>query len=188
MNQNNKNVLGIILVIIVVAGISFIAFASQNTPATETQDVVEKVQEIAEDTTVSEEMPTIGEISNMAPTSPSTNTPSSTEESTLTTTVGSYEAYSEDKIARAANGTVVLFFHAAWCPSCRALNTNIESNRSEIPAGVSILKTDYDSETELRKKYGVTTQHTLVQVDKDGNLIKKWSGGSTLDSIISQIN
>ena len=188
MNQDNKNVLGIILVIIIVAGISFVIFASQNTPATETQDIVEKVQEIAEETPASEEMPTIGEISNMTQPTLGTDTPSTTEESTPATTVGSYEAYSADKIARAADGTVVLFFHAAWCPSCRALNSNIESNRSEIPSGVSILKTDYDSETELRKKYGVTTQHTLVQVDKDGNLIKKWSGGSTLDSIISQIN
>jgi thioredoxin 1 len=174
MNQNNKTLLGIIFGIIVIVGVGFIAFATQNTPATETQDVADKVQQIAE------EMPATEETSETVPTS--------NQESTSTLTVGSYEAYSADKIARAADGTVVLFFHASWCPSCRALNSNIESNRSEIPAGVSILKTDYDSETELRQKYGVTTQHTLVQVDKDGNLIKKWSGGSTLDSIISQIN
>lgn len=100
---------------------------------------------------------------------------------------GSYEAYSADKLARAENGDVVLFFHASWCPSCRGLNTNIESNQKSIPEGVSILKLDYDKETELKKKYGVTTQHTLVQVDKDGNLIKKWSGSGSLDALISQI-
>jgi len=33
----------------------------------------------------------------------------------------------------------------------------------------------------------INTQHTLVQVDKDGNLIKKWSGGSKLDAIVSEI-
>lgn len=188
MNKDNKNLLALIIGIIIVAGVSFVAFASQNTPTTETQDVVEKVQEISEETTTSEEMPQSDESLGTPQTVPSTDTPSVTEGSTPTTTVGSYEAYSADKIARAADGTLVLFFHAAWCPSCRALNSNIESNRSQIPTGVSILKTDYDSETDLRKKYGVTTQHTLVQVDKDGNLIKKWSGGSTLDSIISQIN
>jgi thioredoxin 1 len=185
MNQNNNTLLGIIFGIIVLAGVGFIAFATQNTPATETQDVVDKVQQI------SEEMPATEETSETLPTEPSTTSqdiPTSNQESTPTASVGSYEAYSADKIARAADGTVVVFFHASWCPSCRALNSNIESNRSEISAGVSILKTDYDSETELRQKYGVTTQHTLVQVDKDGNLIKKWSGGSTLDSIISQIN
>lgn len=101
--------------------------------------------------------------------------------------VGSYEAYSADKIARAEKGDVVLFFHASWCPSCRGLNSSIESNLKSIPSGVSILKTDYDKETELKKKYGVTYQHTLVQVDKNGNMIKKWSGGGTLESLLSQI-
>lgn len=100
---------------------------------------------------------------------------------------GSYEAYSPDKVMRAETGDVVLFFHASWCPSCRGLNSDIEANVSAIPEGVTILKLDYDKETELKKKYGVTTQHTLVQVDKDGNMIKKWSGGSSLSNLVSQI-
>lgn len=100
---------------------------------------------------------------------------------------GSYEEYSADKIARAETGDVVLFFHASWCPSCRALNSDIEANMGAIPEGVSILKVNYDAETELKKKYGVTNQHTLVQVDKDGILIKKWSGGSKLSDVLSQI-
>ena len=100
---------------------------------------------------------------------------------------GSYEAYGADKIARAETGDVVLFFHASWCPSCRGLNGSIESNLESIPESVTILKTDYDKETELKKKYGVTYQHTLVQVDKDGNMIKKWSGGSSLDNLLSHI-
>jgi len=87
----------------------------------------------------------------------------------------------------AETGDVVLFFHASWCPSCKALNSDIEKNVGAIPAGVTILKTDYDKETELKKKYGVTTQHTLVQVDKDGNLIKKWSGGSKLENLLSEM-
>jgi thioredoxin-like negative regulator of GroEL len=110
-----------------------------------------------------------------------------TENSNETVTVGSYEVYSPEKIARAATGDVVLFFHASWCPSCRALNNDIEKNRGAIPGELTILKTDYDTETELKKKYGVTSQHTLVQVDTDGNLIKKWSGGSKLTNLVSQI-
>ena len=100
---------------------------------------------------------------------------------------GSYEAYAPEKLARAETGDVVLFFHASWCPSCRGLNSSIESNLKSIPLGVTILKTDYDKETELKKKYGVTYQHTLVQVDKSGNMIKKWSGGGTLANLLSQI-
>ncbi len=101
---------------------------------------------------------------------------------------GSYQAYSPEKIAMADTGKVVLFFHASWCPSCRGLNSDIEKNMSAIPEGVTILKTDYDTQTELKKKYGVTSQHTLVQVDKDGNLIKKWSGSPGLSSLVAQIN
>ena len=101
---------------------------------------------------------------------------------------GSYEAYAPEKLARAASGDVVLFFHASWCPSCRVLNADIEKNLSAVPENVSILKVNYDTESELKKKYGVTYQHTLVQVSADGSLIKKWSGGSNLGNLVSQIN
>ena len=101
---------------------------------------------------------------------------------------GSYEEYSSDKLARAETGDVVLFFHASWCPSCRGLNADIEKNLEAIPAGVSILKVNYDTESELKKKYGVTYQHTLVQVNADGTMINKWSGSPTLSSLASQIN
>lgn len=101
--------------------------------------------------------------------------------------VGFYEAYSIDKLARAETGDVVLFFHASWCPSCRGLDASIEGNLKSIPEGVSILKLDYDTETELKKRYGVTYQHTLVQVDKDGNQIKKWSGSNSLDALVTEI-
>jgi len=100
---------------------------------------------------------------------------------------GSYEAYAPEKIARAAQGDVILFFHASWCPSCRSLNKSIEQNVDSIPKGVTILKTDYDKETDLKKKYGVTYQHTMVQVDKDGTLIKKWSGSPSLGALLSQV-
>lgn len=101
--------------------------------------------------------------------------------------IGSYEDYGPEKLARAASGQVLLFFHASWCPSCRALASNIEGNLNSIPQGLAILKVNYDTETELKRKYGVTTQHTLVQVDEAGNLIKKWSGGSRLDDLISRL-
>jgi thiol-disulfide isomerase/thioredoxin len=101
---------------------------------------------------------------------------------------GTYEAYAPEKLARAETGDVVLFFHASWCPTCHGLNTDIEKNLEAIPPEVTILKLDYDKESELKKKYAVTYQHTLVQVDKDGNMIKKWSGSPTLSSLVAQIN
>ncbi len=101
---------------------------------------------------------------------------------------GSYEAYSPEKIALAsAKGNVVLNFSAPWCPTCRALDKDINANLHNIPSNLTILKVDYDTATALKKKYGVTAQHTLVQVDKDGTLIKKWSGSPTLAAFVAEV-
>lgn len=101
---------------------------------------------------------------------------------------GTYEEYSPEKLSMANDGDLVLFFKASWCPTCRALDSSIKSEISMIPEGLTILYVDYDQNSELKKKYGVTTQHTLVQVDANGNLIKKWSGGNDLNSILVKLN
>jgi thiol-disulfide isomerase/thioredoxin len=100
---------------------------------------------------------------------------------------GVYAPYEASKLAMAETGKVVLFFKASWCPSCRALDTDIKASLGDIPAGVTILEVDYDKYADLKQKYGVTMQHTLVQVDKDGNQIAKWSGGSTLEDVVKNI-
>ena len=100
---------------------------------------------------------------------------------------GSYEAYSADKVSMAAGGKVVLFFHAPWCPICRALEAEINSNPAALPDGVHILKVDYDSATELRQRYGVTVQHTFVQVDAAGNSMQKWSDSTGLGDALSRL-
>ncbi len=100
---------------------------------------------------------------------------------------GVYAPYEASKLAMANSGDVVLFFKASWCPSCRALDGNIKANLGAIPAGLTILEVDYDNSAAMKQQYGVTSQHTLVQVDASGKLIKKWSGGSTLASVVAQV-
>jgi thiol-disulfide isomerase/thioredoxin len=101
---------------------------------------------------------------------------------------GSYEAYAPEKVLLAsATHDVVLFFRASWCPTCRAIDADIKANLSKIPEGLAILDVNYDNSTALKQKYGVTYQHTFVQVDKDGNLIKKWSGSPTLSALVSEV-
>ncbi len=100
---------------------------------------------------------------------------------------GMYAPYAAEKLAMANDGDVVLFFKASWCPSCRALDANLRASLADIPAGLTILEVDYDTALALRQQYGVTTQHTLVQVGANGTLIKKWSGGSTLASIVAEV-
>lgn len=100
---------------------------------------------------------------------------------------GSYEVYSAEKLARADTGDVVLFFRAGWCLTCRALDADIRANLGSIPAGVTILDVNYDTATALKQKYGVTTQHTLVQVASDGSRIAKWEGTPTLSGIVANL-
>jgi len=100
---------------------------------------------------------------------------------------GSYEAYAPEKLARANNGDVVLFFHASWCPSCRSQEKAILDNAAGIPEGLSILKVDYDSNVDLRQKYDVRLQHTFVQVDAEGNQIAQWSGGTDLAAVLKNV-
>lgn len=102
--------------------------------------------------------------------------------------VGSYEVYSPEKIAeKSKTSRVVLFFNAVWCPTCRALDNSIKVSLKQIPGDITILSVDYDTYKDLKKKYGVTYQHTLVQVDAEGNMVKKWSGSSTLSALVQQV-
>ncbi len=99
---------------------------------------------------------------------------------------GSYEAYSPEKLANAEKGNVVLFFRAGWCQTCRTVDADIKANIKNIPPNLTILDIDFDKSSDLKKKYGVTTQHTFVQLDSKGKF-KKWIGGSTLDSVVDQV-
>lgn len=81
----------------------------------------------------------------------------------------------------------IFFFHASWCPDCRALDADIRAHLADIPYDVEIIQVDYDSATALRDQFGVTSQHTLVQVDKEGLLAKKWTGSATLSDLLAQL-
>ena len=96
---------------------------------------------------------------------------------------GTYASYDASMVGK--TDKTVLFFHAAWCPSCVSADKSISAG--EVPEGLTILKTDFDSSTDLRQKYWVTSQHTFVQVDAEGNLINKWSGGNSIDDIIERL-
>ena len=100
---------------------------------------------------------------------------------------GQYTTYSSDLVAN-ATGNTVLFFNATWCPTCQATVKNINASLDKIPSNVNILSTDYDTNADLKTKYGVTMQHTFVKVDKAGNLIKKVSGLSTVEEIAAFAN
>ncbi len=98
---------------------------------------------------------------------------------------GSYAEYAPEKLALAKDGDVVLYFHADWCPICRPLDAAFKTRA--LPHGVHILKVDYDNSADLKKKYGVTYQHTFVQVDSNGTMIAKWGDASIFEQVIAKI-
>jgi thiol:disulfide interchange protein len=87
-------------------------------------------------------------------------------------TGGQYIDYSEAAIAENADKDIVIFFHAQWCPNCRELEKTLTAGA--IPENIVIMKADYDTETELKKKYGVTQQTTMVQVNGQGEKQTIW--------------
>lgn len=178
MNTRTWIVIGIITLVVIAGGVN--AFMNTNNHITtekkmENSAIMEKKVDIDSDKKTIKDDVTMENIKERV------------MDKNAVTMQGSYEAYSPEKLARAETGDVVLFFHASWCPSCRSLSRDIESHMNAIPDGVSILKVDYDNETELKKKYEIRFQHTLVQVDKEGNLIKKWRGSSKLANLLSEI-
>lgn len=83
---------------------------------------------------------------------------------------GSYKLYSQQTYVDSIKTRRILFFHAPWCPQCRQLDKEITA--SNIPAGITILKVDYDTNQPLRATYGVTLQTTFVEVDTNDTKIK----------------
>lgn len=90
--------------------------------------------------------------------------------------------YNKDT-SKYADTKKVYFFHASWCPTCQAIQKEIDADMNRIPAGVTMIKTDYDANTDLRQKFGVTYQYTFVQVDANGNKTDKWSATSLADAL-----
>lgn len=74
-----------------------------------------------------------------------------------------------------------IFFYAGWCPDCVNLEEKIKANIADFPGGSVILKADYDTESELKKEYGITVQSTVVVIDKNGNAAPTLFGPSVLD-------
>lgn len=100
--------------------------------------------------------------------------------------VGVYTDFDESLLANAETGDVILFFSASWCSTCKALKDDLNSNLSNIPSDISILESDYQS--DLSKKYKINgRQHTLIQVDENGNELKRWIGSLSLDSLLREV-
>lgn len=83
---------------------------------------------------------------------------------------GSYKDYSKATFDQTKTRRL-LFFHASWCPQCRKLDEDIK--KTALPSDLTIFKVNYDTENDLRIRYGVTLQTTVISVTADGQPINK---------------
>ena len=124
-----------------------------------------------------------GEASSSAP---MTDKPTSGATTEKPMAAGAYISLADYKSAMAdyADTAVVLFFHASWCPDCKATDTSLTADG--VPDGLTVVKVDYDTETDLKKKYGITQQHTFVEVDPEQMAVSKWTGTKTGADILAK--
>jgi len=103
-----------------------------------------------------------------------------------------YVEYSKLALDEASTTRKVLFFYASWCPTCRPADASFKENESKIPQDLTLIRVNYNDpetdqeEKDLAKKYGVTYQHTYVQIDTAGKEIAKWNGGK-IDELLNNI-
>lgn len=150
MKRSTRKVLSILVVILVVIGLVILGYFMTKS-SNETCDgskgndsCIESEDSIANDLPKTDNSNSVSEISK-----------------------GSYVDYDVETFAKSSDSKRILFFHATWCPQCRALDESLKE--ADIPDGVAIFKVDYDKNQDLRKKYGVTIQTTLVRVDNQDN-------------------
>ncbi len=115
-----------------------------------------------------------------------TKTEISTED-TMEQEMGPFITYKDMDQAMELAGTkpTVLFFKADWCPSCTSAAKKFEENSDQLK-DINLVVVDYDHSGKLQAKYGVTYQHTFVQISPGGDALVKWNGGATTE-LLSKI-
>lgn len=131
----------------------------------------DKAAEVAEPATESQPAAT-GAVTEPVP-SPETAKQPSQQQEDAKPVPAAPAAYADYRAGLIGNGqSSVLFFHASWCPICKRAEASLQDLYGSTPPALTTYKVDYDSNVELRQRYGVTYQHTFVLIDGEGNAIK----------------
>lgn len=69
--------------------------------------------------------------------------------------------------AQKANQPVAVIFHADWCPTCHLQDKVLQSLKSEPGLDLTVLVANFDTEKELKRRFGVRAQSTLVVLKGD---------------------
>jgi thiol-disulfide isomerase/thioredoxin len=111
-----------------------------------------------------------------------------TEESDEAETSYSAAVYTDNQAALQEAGPKVVYFHADWCPTCRALEERVQSTLGQFPDGTKIVKVDYDAETALKNQYGVKVQTSLVVLNAEGEQVGNVLVNPSNEQLIEAIN
>ncbi|MDP2670153.1 MAG: thioredoxin family protein [bacterium] len=117
------------------------------------------------------------------------DTGQSEQETTQTTAMNGYFNYNADDLTTALDvgQDVVLFFYTTSCSSlCQTANTALVEE-TDFPDNVTIFRVDYDTATDLKSKYNVTSQHTFVQLNADMSAKATRQDSEDLADIISHL-
>jgi thiol-disulfide isomerase/thioredoxin len=92
--------------------------------------------------------------------------------------------YSAEALAAAerAGQPLALHFHADWCPTCRAQDKVLQSLKDEKGLDLTVYTVDYDSERNLKKRFNVRVQSTMV-VLKGSKEVARVAGDTTVEGI-----
>lgn len=107
------------------------------------------------------------------------------KENSVVNSFSRYIEYSKESYNKASPKRRVLYFYASWCPTCKAANADFTANPDKIPEDAVVIRVNYNDpdtdqeEKALAKRYGITYQHTFVQVNSAGKEVTLWNGGDT---------
>jgi len=98
---------------------------------------------------------------------------------------GAYQDFSQAAYDAALTDgkTVILDFHADWCPTCRAnepIITGVFSKNTD--ANIVGFKVDYDKEVDLKREFNIASQSTIIKTSADGDTEQLGPGTVTAES------
>ena len=181
--MEKANTVAIVILLAIAVGVVFL-IATDEGPSVEVQvNVAEDAVEITPSQTAPvapQANPIATETNPVAPQPAAVSAPSRG---------GTYATYSNDAevVAAAEGGPTVLFFAASWCPTCRSLDRSLREDLSSIPSDLTIFSVDYDRYDNLKRKYNVRYQHTLVQVDENLAPVNTWTGSRNILDINAEV-
>ncbi len=108
----------------------------------------------------------------------------------ITYSAGAYQDFSQSAYEQALTDgkTVILDFHADWCPTCRANEPIIESVfQSNTNLNLIGFKVNYDTEIALKKIFNIASQSTIIKTSKDAASLQLGPGPVTVESFTAFI-